>query len=473
MNMTASAEHGAYEARHHASQSATVAGEGLFGRFLQRVARSSHGPIDAEGDADWARLQQEPLRARLLLRFAALIVLVLLGWAAVSPIDEVTRGDAKVVPSSQVQIVQSVDGGVVESLLVREGQVVEAGQLLMSVDPTRFVSNMLESRASQLALQAKALRLQALTRGLAFNPSPELQRDAPEIVAQERRLYESRREEISAQISISQNQLMQRRQELNEVRARLAQANQGMAYLQQELSATRPMVKTGAVSEVEVLRLERDVSRLKGDQEQATAQMSRVQAAIQEAERRIEEVQLTARNQMSAELSETMSKLSSLSEGGRALADKVKHAEIRSPVRGTVKRVLMNTVGGVVQPGKEVLEIVPLDDTLILEAKISPKDIAFLGPGQKALVKFTAYDFSIYGGLDADVIGIGADSLVDDKGNAFYLVRVRTHKPSLGDSQPIIPGMVAQVDILTGKKTILSYLLKPVLRAKGNALSER
>jgi adhesin transport system membrane fusion protein len=138
-----------------------------------------------------------------------------------------------------------------------------------------------------------------------------------------------------------------------------------------------------------------------------------------------------------------------------------------------VKRVLVNTVGGVVQPGKEVLEIVPLDDTLILEAKISPKDIAFLGPGQKALVKFTAYDFSIYGGLDADVIGIGADSLVDDKGNAFYLVRVRTHKPSLGDSQPIIPGMVAQVDILTGKKTILSYLLKPVLRAKANALSER
>lgn len=473
MTMTTRAEQAVFDALGHASRGKTVSEDGLLGRFLQRMATSSHGPIDAEGDADWARLQQEPLRARLLLRFAALIFIALLGWAAVSPIDEVTRGDAKVVPSSQVQIVQSVDGGVVESLLVREGQVVDAGQLLMSVDPTRFVSNMLESRASQLALQAKALRLQALTRGLVFNPSPELQRDAPEIVAQERRLYESRREEINAQISISQNQLTQRRQELNEVRARLAQASQGMAYLQQELSATRPMVKTGAVSEVEVLRLERDVSRLKGDQEQATAQISRVQAAIQEAERRIEEVQLTARNQMSAELSETMSKLSSLSEGGRALADKVKHAEIRSPVRGTVKRVLVNTVGGVVQPGKEVLEIVPLDDTLILEAKISPKDIAFLGPGQKAMVKFTAYDFSIYGGLDADVIGIGADSLVDDKGNAFYLVRVRTHKPSLGDSQPIIPGMVAQVDILTGKKTILSYLLKPVLRAKANAMSER
>jgi adhesin transport system membrane fusion protein len=168
-----------------------------------------------------------------------------------------------------------------------------------------------------------------------------------------------------------------------------------------------------------------------------------------------------------------MSKLSSLSQGGRALEDKVKHADIKSPVRGTVKRLLVNTVGGVVQPGKEVVEIVPLDDTLILEAQVNPKDIAFLRPGQQAVVKFTAYDYAVYGGLNAEVINIGADTVVDDKGNAFYLVRVRTHKPRLGDNLPVIPGMVAQVDILTGKKTVLSYLIKPVLRAKANALTER
>jgi adhesin transport system membrane fusion protein len=198
-----------------------------------------------------------------------------------------------------------------------------------------------------------------------------------------------------------------------------------------------------------------------------------VQSAIREATSKIEEVQLTSRNQMSAELSETMNRLASLSQGGRALADKVKHAEIKSPVHGTVKRLLVNTMGAVVQPGREVVEVVPLDDALILEAKVSPKDIAFLRPGQEAMVKFTAYDFSIYGGLTAEVISIGADSVIDEKGNAFYRVRVRTHKPSLGPNLPIIPGMVAQVDILTGKKTVLSYLLKPVLRAKANALSER
>jgi adhesin transport system membrane fusion protein len=450
------------------------AGDPLFGGAVRRITRArDEGNLDWAGDADWVLLQQEPLRARSMLRIALLGVLLLLWWAAVAEIDEVTRGQAKVVPSSQLQIVQSFDGGVVEEIMVREGQVVEAGAILLQVDPTRFMSSLRESRASQLSLQAKALRLQALTRGLPFEPPEDLINNAPDIVAHERRLYESSLSELQAQLSIAQEKLSQRQQELNEMRARYDQADRGLRLLDQELSATRPLVKSGAVSEVEVLRLERDVSRLRGERAQAGAQISRVQASIQEALGRIEEVKLTTRNQMSAELSETLSKLAALSEGGRALEDKVKHADIRSPVRGTVKRLLVNTVGGVVLPGKDVVEIVPLDDALILEAQISPKDIAFLRPGQEAMVKFTAYDYAVYGGLEAVVDGIGADSVLDEKGNAFFLVRVRTRKPSLGEGLPVIPGMVAQVDILTGKKTVLAYLLKPVLRAKANALSER
>ena len=459
------------------------------GDLVTRSARSSQatfGPLvarltpieekdhlDWAGDADWARLQQEPLRARQLLRLAAAALLIMLIWAAFASIDEVTRGEARVVPTSQLQIVQSVDGGVVTELLVKEGQTVEAGQMLLKIDPTRFVSSMLESRSAQLAMQAKVLRLQALTRGTAFSPPAELTREVPDVVAQETRLYESRRAEINAQISIAQNQLGQRQQELNEVRARREQAERGLELMTKELNATRPMIASGAVSEVEVFRLEREVARLRGDREQATAQIARVQSAILEATRKIEEVQLTSRNQMSGELSETMSKLASLSQGGLALQDKVKHADIKSPMRGIVKRLLVNTVGAVVQPGKEVVEVVPLDEALILEVQITPKDIGFLRPGQEATVKFTAYDFSIYGGLSADVIQIGADSVLDEKGNAFYHIRVRTRKASLGTGLPIIPGMVAQVDILTGKKTILSYLLKPVLRAKANAMTER
>jgi len=451
-----------------------AAGHSTFGPFVKRLTPTDDSSqSDWAGEADWARLQQEPLRARLLLRVVGIALLVLLVWAAFAKVDEVTRGEARVVPTSQVQVVQSVDGGVVEALLVKEGQVVEAGQLLMRVDPTRFVSNMLESRVGQLALQAKVLRLEALTRGTAFNPPPELIKEAPEAVAQEARLYESRRAEINAQVSIAQNQLAQRQQELNEVRARKEQAERTLDLMIRELNATRPMIASGAVSEVEVLRLEREVSRMRGDREQATAQISRVQSAIQEASRKIEEVQLTSRNQMSGELSETMSKFASISQTGRTLEDKVKKADIKSPMRGVVKRLLVNTLGAVVQPGKEVVEVVPLDDALILEVQIVPKDIGFLRTDQQAIVKFTAYDYSIYGGLSADVINIGADSVLDEKGNAFFHVRVRTHKPSLGPGLPIIPGMVAQVDILTGKKTVLSYLLKPILRAKANALTER
>ena len=447
----------------------------VFGGVVKRLAPldGDVAPRDWAGDADWAQLQQEPLRARWLLRVAALVMVLLIVWAGFAEVDEVTRGEAKVVPTSQVQILQSVDGGVVESLNVREGDLVEVGQLLVRVDSTRFESSARENQSTRQSLQAKALRLEALTRNTSFNPPAELVKQVPDIVSQERMLFESSRSEMAAQLSIAQNQLSQRQNELREVQARREQADRGLELTQKELNATKPMVATGAVSEVEILRLEREAARLRGDREQATAQISRVQGAIQEAQRRIEEVQLTRRNQFSAELSETLSRLSALREGGAALDDKVKYADIKSPVRGTVKRLLVNTVGGVLQPGKEVIEIVPLDDALILEALITPKDIAFLSPGQAAMVKFTAYDFAIYGGLEADVISIGADSVVNEKGDAHYLVRVKTRNSSLGDKLPIIPGMVAQVDIMTGKKTILSYLFKPVLRAKSNALSER
>jgi adhesin transport system membrane fusion protein len=452
----------------------TRSSDAAFGALVKRLTPvDDQERLDWAGDADWARLQQEPLRARSLLRLAAAAMLVLLIWAAFAKIDEVTRGEARVVPTSQVQIIQSVDGGVVEALPVKEGQIVEAGQLLLRVDSTRFVSTLMESQVSQAALEAKALRLEALTRGTSFNPTKALLRDAPDVVEQERRLYESRRAEIAAQTAIYQSQLVQRQQELNEVRARRDQAERSLELMTKEINATRPMVATGAVSEVEMMRLDQQLARLRGDREQATAQIARVQSAIQEANSKINEVQLTSRNQMSAELSDTMSKIASLSQGGVALQDKVKHADIKSPVRGTVKRLLVNTIGAVVQPGKEVVEVVPLDDTLILEVQITPKDIGFLRPGQAAMVKFSAYDFSIYGGLESEVFLIGADSVLDEKGNAFYHVRVRTFKSSLGPTLPIIPGMVAQVDIMTGKKTVLSYLLKPVLRAKANALTER
>ena len=426
-----------------------------------------------EADSDYAILQQEPLRARILLKSVGIALAIAVMWAAVSRLDEVTRGEGKVIPSRQLQVLQSLDGGVVEEILVKEGDVVDAEQVLLRIDPTRFASSVRESRVQYSALVAKAARLKALTEGTPFKVPDEIAKEDPKTVEEERRLYESRRNELETQSSIARQQLAQRQQELVEVRARLEQASKSYDISARELAVTKPLIASGAVSEVELLRLERDVARFRGERDMASAQISRIQASISEASHKLEEVGLAFRNESGKELGETMARLNALAEGSVGLSDKVTRSVLRSPVKGTVKRVLVNTVGGVVQPGKDVIEIVPLEDNLLLEARVQPRDIAFLRPGQKVVVKFTAYDFSIYGGLDGKLEHIGADSVVDEKGNAYYTVRVRTNKPTLGNNLPVIPGMIVEVDIITGEKSVLTYLLKPVLRAKARALSER
>ena len=424
-------------------------------------------------DADWARMEQEPLRARYLLRTIIIILVLLLIWAAFATVDEVTRGSGKVIPTRQVQVVQAVDGGVVDEILVREGQTVEKGQTLFRIDETRFVSSLRENRVQYLALLAKAARLRALAENTPFTLPAEILKEDPALVEEERNMYDARRQELEAQLSIARQQLAQRTQELIEVRTRRDQSAQSYELTARELTMTKPLATSGAVSDVELLRLERDVGRYRGERDQATAQMVRLQSAIAEAARKVQEHEITFRNEMRNELADTMAKLNSLSEGSTALSDRVQHANIKSPVKGTINRLLITTVGGVLQPGKEIVEIVPSDDALLLEARISPKDIGFLRPGLPAMVRFTAYDFAIYGGLDAVIDHIAADTITDEEGNAFYLVRVRTLKSSLGKSMPIIPGMVAEVDIMTGRKSILSYLLKPVIRAKSHAFTER
>jgi len=428
---------------------------------------------DFIADADYAILSQEPIRARALLRLLIWIVILFLAWASFAKVDEVTRGEGKVIPYSQIQILQSMDGGIVSELLVHEGDVVQKDQILIRIDQTRFLSSVKESRAQYLSLLAKAARLRAIAEQSRFDPPVEVVKEDPHTLEEERRLYEARKAELEGTISMTRQQLAQRQQELVELKAKHEQASRAYDLTAKELAATKPLVAAGAVSEVEILRLERDVARFRGERDMAAAQISRVTSAVAESSRKVQEVEVAFRNDARKDLSETLAKLNSLTEGSVGLSDKVARSVLRSPVRGTVKRLMVNTVGGVVQPGKDVIEIVPMEDNLFLEARIQPKDIAFLRPGLKATVKLSAYDFVIYGGLEGTLETIGADTVVDEKGNAFYTVKIRTNKSSLGKDMPIMPGMVAEVDILTGEKSVLSYLLKPVLRAKSRALSER
>ena len=443
------------------------------GASISDVQAREAGLLTFEQEADELMSRERTHRARLVVRVAVLITVVLLVWAAWAEVDEVTRGDAKVIPSRQLQVVQSLDGGVVQEIAVREGQVVEPGQLLLRIDETRATSGVRESAAQGLALRARSARLRALAEGGEFQPPPAADATEQRIVDDERRLYSARVQELNNLLSINRQQLAQREQELVEMQARRTSAQRSYELSAQELAQTRPLLATGAVSPVDILRLERDVARSKGDSEQAAAQIARVNAAIGETRRKAQETDFSFRNESRKELADVLAKLSALKEGAVGLVDRVDKAQVRSPVRGRVQRLLANTVGGVVQPGRDLVEIVPLDDALVLEARVVPKDIAFIRPGQPATVKFTAYDFSVYGGMDATVENISPDTTVDERGNAFYLVRVRTTQANFSDKLPIIPGMTAEVDVLTGRKSVLAYLLKPVLKLQAYALRER
>lgn len=442
--------------------------------------RRPHGP--KRGDPEFAigraaaELHAPRGFAHLLLFVIAAFFVIFFAWASWAELEEVTRGEGKVIPSSQVQVVQNLEGGIVAEIPVREGAIVEPGEVLVRIDDVRAASELRESRQRYLALQGALSRLRAEVDDVPVAFAPEIMTEASGVAQSEGALYRARKEALQSELEILRSQAAQREQELTELATRLGQLERSHALALEELEITEPLAASRVVSRVQLLRLEREVNDLAGELEATRLAVPRVEAALREATRRIDERQLSFRAEAQRELTAVQAEAAALQEVITAEADMLSRTEVRSPVRGTVKQLFVNTVGGVIQPGADLVEIVPLEDNLLVEAKVRPADIAFLRPGQPAVVKVTAYDFAIYGGLDAVVEDISADTITDERGESFYRVRVRTHESALheaGEPLPIIPGMTTQVDILTGEKTVLDYLLKPILRAKERALRER
>ena len=432
--------------------------------------------IDLTTDIRTSILAQSPRGGRAIIWVIFVLFLMFMVWAYYSNIEQVTRGDGKVVPSTQIQIVQNLEGGILSEIMVDVGELVKKDQLLLRIDETRFSSSFKQNRVKYLSYKARAARLLSEANGTSFEVPKEVMDEKPEIGIREQELFESRNREFQSNMGILQEQISQREHEYKELTTKLEELARTYALLQKELELTRPLVGQGAVSEVEVLHLERQASQMQGEIATIRQTIPKAQSRLQESQLALRENELVFFNKAKSELNEVLAELDEVSASAIALEDRLRRTNVRSPVTGTINRLLVNTVGGVIQPGMDLVEIVPLEDTLVVETKIKPADIAFLRPNQEAKVKFTAYDFTIYGGLNAKLEHISADSITDEKGNSFYLVRLRTDKNYLGpesDPLPIIPGMVASVDILTGKKTILAYLLKPVLRAKYMALREQ
>jgi adhesin transport system membrane fusion protein len=430
--------------------------------------------VDYITDIRTSIMAQSPRGGRAILWASILLVVIFIVWASVSEVEQVTRGQGKVIPASQIQVIQNLEGGILAELHVKVGDTVKKDQLLLKIDETRFVSSLEQNQAKSGANRAKAARLRAEASGSSTFSSPS---DTPYgITASERALFESRKAELRQSLEVKQEQINQRQNELKELNTRLRELSKTYELYQKEIRLTKPLVSKGAVSEMEVLQLERKAGEMQGEIETIRQSIPRSQSKIEESQAAMRELRLNFANKAKAEYHEVAAQLGEDTASSLALKDRLNRTLVKSPVNGTVNRILVNTVGGVIQPGMNLIEIVPTEGTLLIETKIKPSDIAFLTPNQKAMVKFSAYDFTIYGGLDAKLEQIGADSITDEKKESYYLVTLRTDKNFIGTKEnplPIIPGMVATVDILIGKKTILSYLLKPVLKAKYMALRER
>lgn len=444
--------------------------------WLQRLMRGWLAPPPGQDwvlEAEWSRIMQTPVKAKGLLYLVSIVLFLLVVWSYFAEIDEVAKGDGKVIPSQQLQVLQSYDGGIVQDILVTEGQTVKAGQVLLKVDPTRFLSSLEENTTQFAALAAKVQRLSALTQGKALRFNKELQAQAPSIVENERKLYNSNLAELDEVAAGSDSRIMQRRQDVEEERANLSQYQNVLSLTRKELSLTKPLLASGAVSEIEILRLERQVVELEGNITKSKVAIERGLNAIEEEIIKKEESRLRLVNRWNQELTDATGEMATLQQSQTSLEDVVSQADIRSPINGTVQRLLINTVGGVITPGSAVVELVPQDDQLIVEAKVSPKDIAFIRQGQPAILKFSAYDFTIYGGMSAEVQHISADAITNDKDETYYLVRLETKRSIADESLDILPGMIVQVDILTGKKTVLNYILSPLFNVTASALRER
>lgn len=404
----------------------------------------------------------------ILLLVASAII-----WANKAQLDEVTRGSGRVIPSRQVQIIQNLEGGILSELLVREGDVVQQNEVLLKLDDTTFASTFRENQARRAALRAQLQRLHAEVNG-----SEALEFDGlrdKSAMAAERALFRARKTEYKSKIAVLERQAQQRRQEIVELKSRVVNIQNSLDLAKEEQEILKPMVAKGVTSRIELIRAERQTSELKQALEGAKLAIPRARSSLDEVIRRIEEHGASFVSQGRAELAQVRLRLAVIEQSIATASDRVRRTEVRSPVYGTVKRVMIKTLGGVVRPGMDLVEVVPLDDTLLIEARVRPSDVAFLRPGLAVKVRLTAYDFATYGSLEGNLEQISADALVDELGESFFLATVRTKQNYLlkGDAKlPIIPGMIAEIDILTGQRTVLEYFMEPINRVQEYAFRE-
>ncbi|KZZ35652.1 hypothetical protein A3756_15025, partial [Oleiphilus sp. HI0086] len=366
------------------------------------------------------------IKSRRLLWLIILISFSFICWTAYAEVDELVRGVGKVIPSKQLQLVQNLEGGILSELLVEEGEEVEAGQVLLKLDDKQLASRFREREQVVRVLQARSERLRAEAQGGELSFSESLVRDDQALVREQQALFTQRLEQLRASKVIISQQIQQKHQLLDQLQGQLRQSRAQELLVKKELAILEPLFEQGVVSEVELIRSEKSVLEAKGRASDIELKLPQIESSIKELTNRRAQLELDFRSESRLELNDVLAELAQMSQGHDVLEDRVDRTQVRSPVNGIVKELMVTTLGGVIQPGMDLVSVVPMEDALLIETKVRPADIARLYPGQKAMVKFTAYDFTVYGGLEAELVHISADSSTNEQGDSFYLVRVKT-----------------------------------------------
>ena len=422
-----------------------------------------------------AVMQQSPRHIIVILIVMAITFLSGIIWMSIAEIDIVVRGSGKAIPSQQLQIIQSLEGGVVSEILVQEGQIVQHSQALVKISDIAFSSSFQENLLTYNELLAKVSRLKAESSGEPFIADPEVAKRAPDLIKSEESLYNTNIEQLNEALEILRQQVSQHKSSLLEAGAKQRQSKKSLGLLRKELELKKPLIKRGLVGEVEYLQLQQKEAELEGELEAINLSIPRLKSTIEEGERKIEQARLDFTSKAKRELNEVLAEVSRLSETQQALKDRVQRSTLRSPLKGTVSRMHVNTIGGVISAGSPVMEIVPFEDSILIEIQIKPADIADISVGQKTRLKFSAYDYAIHGSLEGNVVFISADTITNEEGMSYFIARIKPDRPYLGQPEeqlPIRVGMTVDADILTDKNTILQYLFKPIRRGLGRSLGE-
>lgn len=445
--------------------------------MLADMKDKHYSPEDIEymSSLSAAVLEQQTSRSHIIVWVASLGIVWLIVWSSFAEIDERTRGLGKVIPSQRIQTIQNLEGGIVSEIFVKEGDHVKKGQPLMKIQDVGFTGSFNERQLKINELKAKAYRLDAEANAKNFSVSTQERHEMGTLLSREENLHLSQQVQLSNAAAIIDAQISQKEKELMETQSKRQELKNALDLITREIAITEPLTKNMVVSEVQFLQMKRQAAMIRGDYDATSHTIARINANIGELRKRRMEIVYQFRNKAKAELNEVTAEIQQIKETESVLADRVDRTIVRSPVNGTINQILINTIGGVVKPAMDMLEIVPDGDAVMVEVKIKPSDIAYIYPGQRAKVKFSAYDFSIYGGLDGTVKHVSANTITDERDNSFYLVRIaadRNYLEKEGKRYYIMTGMTADVNILTGKKTIMDFILKPILKVKQNALGE-